>query len=132
MSKEHDFNSEEERSHAHSLDSLPPNQYEKYLKVPGWRILESTIFDSEEQQQTIKKAESKALTLRVHVDGKGYQKIWTKYDEIRGVATSSLFRGTGTFDRPGFLLEPISDEEINEGNEEDMLTPAELEKILLS
>lgn len=130
-------NSETNKQTARLLDFLQPDEYEKYLKVSGWIIRQTTIFDGldEDHYKAVKEAETNPLGLRIEVDGKGYQQIWDKYQEITGVTVPTLFRGVATFDRPSFILVPLGEEKVSElakkNRLHEILKQSELKEILL-
>ena len=103
------------------IDGLLPEELEPYLNVPGWRIWRHTIFDQGTYLKALETAATKPLALNVIPDGMGYFEVWDRNEEGREVKTSILFRGSDTFDRPGFLLEPLSEEEVYRIDEQGKL-----------
>lgn len=95
-----------------NTDQLKPFELAMCLSVPGWRIWQRSIFESQEYGEAAELAESKPLALCFAVDGKGHQDIWDKYMEVTGREIPIIFRDSATFDRPSFVLEPLTIEEV--------------------
>jgi len=105
------------------IDSLQPEEYQRYYQVPGWRIWERNISDalserSEERKTALETIEANPLALAVRTDGKGYYYVDNKMDEITGRHISILFNGPGTFDRSWYMLEPLTAEQVSKIDEE--------------
>ncbi len=94
------------------IGSIQPDEYDQYCVVLGWRIWKRNIHTNQKYFEAAEEAAKKPQTLRIPLDGKGYQFIWNKTEVGQPVKIPALFRGTGTFDRPHFLLEPLTDDEV--------------------
>ena len=129
------LNSEKSKQTPHTTDSLHPNEYEKYIKVQGWIIWQKNLFDSEDYRKEVKEVETNPMTLKVLIDGKGYYQVWDRYQEITGRKIPSFMMGAGTFDRPSFILQPLTEEEFLKFEEKNKLSEvfqkSEFGKILI-
>lgn len=95
-----------------SIEDLQQHEYEQYLAVPGWRIWSISIFSSEKYERAFNQAAKKPLAIRIYHDRLGYQEVWDRREVNRRAKTPIFFRGSGSFDRPSFLLEPLTEEEV--------------------
>jgi len=94
------------------IESLQQEELDHFYAVPGWRIWSRSIFSRGEYREAFEQAAAKPLAIMVAPDRPGYQRLWDRQEINQTAKIPSFFRGSGTFDRPSFLLEPLTGEEV--------------------
>lgn len=126
-------------SGAKGIQELNEKERIEYLKVKGWRIWTWSIFGNRNYHEALKKVREnpKALIVSIY-DGGLYDFLDEK--TIGGVMPFKY----GSFDVASYVLDPLSDEEVNRIDEsgeapgplgsvdrpEELLRPHELDKFL--
>lgn len=136
--------SEHDRTHRpqpRNIESLLPEEQDQFLAVFGWRIWIISIFSGKEYKRPVQAA-VKPLAIMIRPDRFGYQVVWDRYEENQPAKTPKSFRGPDIPDRPSFLLEPLTEKEVqkldeqgkvsvlNGSRQNGLLKPEDLRKIL--
>lgn len=105
---------------AKSVDSVEPQEWEKYLAVPAWRVWTRGIFEKDAYRNAADEVEANELALRSSQFDRGEAK--RLYNILLGMHhrvhhIPSIF-GRGSFDLPSFVLEPLNEDQVGRIDED--------------
>lgn len=100
------------RPQPRKIETLRPGEQDQFLAVPSWWIWIISRFSGEEYKKAFDQAAAKPSAIMIYPDRFGYQEVWDKYEEDFPAKTPRGFRGPSILERPSFLLEPLTEEEV--------------------
>lgn len=109
-----------EKSKPKSISELSSEEREDYFNVPGWRVWPRNIFSRDEYIEAAREAEEKPLALLSHQGegGEGYDLYNTLLGRLQKAQNIPIIFGRGSTDLPSFLLEPLTEEEVQRIDDE--------------
>lgn len=101
-----------------NIESLQAEEWDQFYAVPAWRIWIINTFSPREYRLAFDQAATRPSAIIIHPGRPGYQRVWDRYEVNRPAKTPLVFRGPGTLDLPSFLLEPLTEEEVEKINKD--------------